>query len=331
MQSSTALNEPSAETEIEMFRKMMLIKLCDERLIEIIRAGRMRSPYYSPRGQEAISAAISVNLRPDDYVVTIYRGIHDHLAKGVPLKALFAEYAGRQAGSCKGKGGPMHITHPACGVMVTTGIVGSGNPIANGLAWASVIRGDGRVCVSNFGDGASNIGSFHEALNLASLWKLPVVFVCQNNGYGEHTRFDLGTAVANIADRAASYDMPGVTVDGNDARAVWRAAHEAIMRARTGGGPTLLEAKTFRFNGHILGDPGEYIPKQVMADAKLRDPVPLYRQSLIERGIADENLLQRMVRELTQEISDAVDFALDAPWPDDQELAKDVYREEIAL
>ncbi len=161
------LRGPPAETEIDMFRKMMLIKLCDQRLIEVIRSGQLRAPYYSPRGQEAISAAISVNLRPDDYIVTTYRGLHDHLAKGVPLKSLLAEYAGRQSGSCKGKGGPMHITHPDSGVMVTTGIVGSGNPIANGLAWASQLRGDDRVCVSNFGDGASNIGSFHEALNLA--------------------------------------------------------------------------------------------------------------------------------------------------------------------
>src|SRR5882757_5932914 len=222
------MSGPSGEAQIDMFRKMMLVKLCDERLIEVIRAGQLRSPYYSPRGQEAISAAVSVNLRPEDYVVTIYRGLHDHLAKGVPLKELLAEYAGREAGSCKGKGGPMHITHPASGVMVTTGIVGSGIPIANGLAWASLVKRDNRVCVSNFGDGASNIGAFHEGLNLASLWKLPVVFLCQNNGYAEHTKYEYGTASASVAARASSYNMPGVRVNGNDAGEIWRALRTAV-------------------------------------------------------------------------------------------------------
>lgn len=320
---------PTADIEREIFRKMMLIKLCDERLIELIRSGQLRAPHYSPRGQEAISAAIAVSLRPDDYIVTIYRGLHDHLAKGVPLKDLFAEYAGRQAGSCKGKGGPMHITHPAAGVMVTTGIVGSGMPIANGLAWASVVRGDGRVCVANFGDGASNIGAFHESLNLASLWKLPVVFVCQNNGYGEHTRFDLGTAVTQVADRAAAYNMTGVAVDGNDPIAVWRVTREAIERARSGGGPTLVEAKTFRFNGHNLGDPGEYIPKDVMAAAKERDPIPTYERSLIARRVIDEAQRTEIVRRLSAEIDEAASFALGASWPDEIELGRDVYCEEI--
>jgi len=325
------MSGPSGETQIDMFRKMMLIKLCDERLIEVIRAGQLRSPYYSPRGQEAISAAVSVNLRLEDYVVTIYRGLHDHLAKGVPLKELLAEYAGRQAGSCKGKGGPMHITHAASGVMVTTGIVGSGIPIANGLAWASLVKRDGRVCVSNFGDGASNIGAFHEGLNLASLWKLPVVFVCQNNGYGEHTRYELGTAVANVADRATSYNMPGVTVDGNDPIALWKVARQAIERARSGAGPTLIEAKTFRFNGHTLGDPSEYIPKDVMSAARQRDPIVCYRKSLLDRGIADEALLTGIVKTLSDDVNEAMTFALNAPWPVEQELARDTYQEELAL
>lgn len=327
----TAADVPTPDVEIAIFSKMMLIKLCDEKLIGVIRAGRLISPYYSPRGQEAISAAVSVNLRAEDYVVTIYRGLHDHLAKGVPLKDLLAEYAGRATGSCKGKGGPMHITHPDSGVMVTTGIVGSGMPIANGLAWASLVNGDKRVCVSNFGDGASNIGAFHEALNLASLWSLPVVFVCQNNGYGEHTRFDLGTAASKVADRAASYNMPGVEVDGNDPVAVWRAARGAIERARAGDGPTLIEARTFRFNGHTLGDPGEYIPDEQMAAAKACDPVPAYRQSLIMRGLVDEERLGAIEAALREEIDEAMDFALSSPWPTEDELTRDVYAAEVAL
>ena len=162
---------------------------------------------------------------------------------------LWAEYAGKVTGTCKGKGGPMHITHPASGVMVTTGIVGSSMPIANGLALAAQIRGERRIAVAYFGDGATNIGAFHEALNMAAVWKLPVLFVCQNNGYGEHTRYELATSVAKISDRAASYQIPGVTVNGNDPLAVYAAAQSAIERARAGAGPTLLEARTFRVSG----------------------------------------------------------------------------------
>ena len=178
--------------------------------MEAISAGRIATPYYSPAGQEIIPSAISSLLADRDYVVTIYREIHDQIAKGVPLKQLWAEIAGKLTGTCKGKGGPMHITHPASGIMVTTGIVGSGMPIANGIALSSQIRGDGRITVCYFGDGAANIGAFHEALNMASLWKLPVIFVCQNNQYAEHTSFGLGTAAKRISDgpRVASALRP---------------------------------------------------------------------------------------------------------------------------
>jgi pyruvate dehydrogenase E1 component alpha subunit len=270
-----------------------------------------------------------VNLRDDDYVVTIYRGLHDHLAKGVPLKALWAEYAGRATGSCKGKGGPMHITHPASGVVVTTGVVGSGIPIANGLALASQINGDGRVAISSFGDGATNIGAFHEALNLAAVWKLPVVFLCQNNLYAEHTSFALGTGSANIAVRGSSYGMPGVEVNGNDPVEMYRVAREAGARARAGEGPTLIEAKTFRFEGHILGDTSHYIPKEEMAAALAADPVPALRQRLIDGGIASEEELAAMEAAITEDIAIAREAALADPFPDAAELARDVLDVEI--
>jgi acetoin:2,6-dichlorophenolindophenol oxidoreductase subunit alpha len=322
-------NGPDGRTQIEIYRRMTLIRQCADKLASVIRSGRIAAPYYSPRGQEAIAAAMSVNLLPTDYVVTIYRGLHDHLAKGVPLKELWAEYAGRATGSCKGKGGPMHITHPASGVVVTTGIVGSGIPIANGLAWASQVKGDGRVTVSNFGDGASNIGAFHEALNLASLWKLPVVFLCQNNRYAEHTSFANGTAVANVADRAASYQMPGVIVDGNDPIAMWKASRTAVERARSGDGPTLLEAKTFRFDGHVFGDAGEYIPKDEYRAAWAADPVPRFRTRLIELGTASGEQLQLIEQEIAAQIVEAVQFALDSPYPEASELGRDVLLEEV--
>ena len=252
--------EPGTAELRDVYSRVMLIKMTDERIRRVIRSGRIATPHYSPRGQEVIAPSICAQLNPDDYVVTIYRGLQDHLAKGVPLKSLWAEYAGRATGSCKGKGGPMHITHPAAGVVVTTGIVGSGIPIANGLAWASQLKGDGRVTVTNFGDGASNIGAFHEGLNLASLWKLPVIFVCSNNRYSEHTTFEKVTAVKQVSERGAAYSIPAVTVDGNDPIAMWKAANVAINRARSGGGPTLIEAMTFRFEGHTNGDDGHYIP-----------------------------------------------------------------------
>ena len=277
---------PDAATQVEMFRRMALMKANDERSRRVITTGRLLMPYYSYRGQEVIPAAVSVNLTDDDYIVTIYRGIHDMIAKGLPLKALWAEIAGRRDGTCKGKGGPMHLTYPAKGIMVTTGIVGSSLPIANGLAWASPLYGAGRVAVARFGDGASNIGAFHEALNLASVWKLPAVFVCQNNRWGEHTIYAKTTPVERIADRAAAYGMTGIHVDGNDPEAMYAAARQAIERARAGEGPTLIEAMTFRHHGHVFGDNDAYMDKDYKAGWVAKDPYPVFRAKLIADGAA---------------------------------------------
>jgi acetoin:2,6-dichlorophenolindophenol oxidoreductase subunit alpha len=322
--------KPDRKTLIEIYRLVARIKLNDERLRATLRAGKFAATYYSPRGQEVIPAAISVNLRSDDYIVTIYRGIHDQISKGIPLRELWAEYAGKATGACKGKGGPMHITHPKTGIMVTTGVVGSGIPIANGLALASQVKNDGRVTVCYFGDGASNIGAFHESLNLASIWKLPVLFVCQNNGYAEHSRFEFGTAVANVADRAAGYRMPGITVDGNNPDEMWRVASEAVERARDGHGPTLIEARTFRFLGHVLGDQSDYIPAEEMKAALERDPVPALRARLIGEGHMSESELADMESAISREIDDAVEFALSSAYPDVSEIRRDVYAAEVA-
>src|SRR5271165_2263470 len=207
---------------------MALLKANDERSRKMITAGRLVTPYYSYRGQEVIPSALSVNLTDQDYLCTIYRGLHDMLAKGLPLKDLWAEVAGRASGTCKGKGGPMHLTYPTKGIMVTTGVVGSSMPIANGLAWGAQLAGNGRVAIATFGDGASNIGAFHESLNLASVWKLPVIFLCQNNRYGEHTAYAKATSAARIADRALGYGMVGLRVDGNDPIAMYGAARDAV-------------------------------------------------------------------------------------------------------
>ena len=321
---------PEAQTLVEIYRRMVQIRLNDERFISLMKAGKMVMPYYSARGQEAIPAAISVQLTNDDYLVTIYRGIHDMIAKGVPPKLIWAELAGRETGACKGKGGPMHITHPKSGCMVTTGIVGAGMPIGCGLALAAQLRGEKRVTVTNFGDGAANIGAFHESLNLASVWKLPVVFVCQNNRYAEHTAYAKGTSVERIADRAKSYNIPGVTIDGNDALAVYESAKEAIGHARAGGGPTLIEALTFRFNGHLIGDMGEYIPKAEYQAALAADPYPKYRRWLIDNGHSTEAAIGELEAEVRSDVDAAVKFAFDSALTDPSEINRDVFADAAA-
>jgi acetoin:2,6-dichlorophenolindophenol oxidoreductase subunit alpha len=313
-----------------MFSTMALLKQNDERFRSHLKSGKMAMPFYSWRGQEVIPAAMSAALNADDYFCTIYRGVHDCIARGVPLNELWAELAGKKTGTCKGKGGPMHITHPASGVMLTTGVVGSSMPIANGLAYASQILGDGRVTVATFGDGASNIGAFHEALNLASLWKLPVIFLCSNNKYAEHTKFENGTAVKSVATRAISYAMPGVQVDGNDPVAMYGVARAAVDLARGGGGPTLIEAMTFRFFGHNFGDTDAYMDPGEKAERMAEDPYPRYRQWLIDQGCADEVELAAVETSHGASIDAAQAFAFESPYPELEELRRDVYGEATA-
>jgi TPP-dependent pyruvate/acetoin dehydrogenase alpha subunit len=322
--------QPDGRTLVAIYRKMAQIKTNDDRLIAAMKTGKLVMPYYSARGQEVIPSAISVQLTHEDYLVTIYRGVHDMIAKGVPPKLLWAELAGKITGTCKGKGGPMHITHPESGCMVTTGVVGAGMPIACGLALAAQLRGEKRVTVTNFGDGASNIGAFHESMNLASVWKLPLIFVCQNNRYAEHTSFAKGTSIERIADRAKAYSMPGIHVNGNDPVAMYAAAAEAIERARSGGGPTLIEAMTFRFNGHLIGDVGEYIPKPEYDAAVANDPYPKFRAWLIEQGHASEAELAGIESELVKEVDEAVAFANASEAPSLIEMKRDVYAHELA-
>lgn len=320
---------PDGATQLEIYRRVALLKANDERSRKVIMNGRLVMPYYSYRGQEIIPSAMATALSDDDYWVTIYRGIHDMLAKGMPLKDLWAEIAGRVDGICKGKGGPMHLTYPKKGIMVTTGIVGSSMPIANGIAWGSQLSGNDRVTVATFGDGASNIGAFHESLNMASIWKLPVIFLCQNNLYAEHTAYAKCTSVDRIADRASAYNMPGVRVNGNDPVEMYAAAREAVDRARGGGGPTLIEAMTFRFHGHVFGDADSYMDSAQKKAAIEADPVPVFRARLIADGIATEEQLAAIEAEIEERIDEAVDFALASPFPELDELTKDVYGEGV--
>ena len=321
---------PSTEQLVDIYRRMIRIERNDDAIRKTIRLGRLQMPYYSARGQEVIPSTLSSLLTDDDKICTIYRGIHDMVAKDMPLRPLWAEIAGRVDGTCKGKGGPMHLTHPETGVMVTTGIVGSSMPIANGLGWAALLDGSKQVTIAYFGDGASNIGAFHESLNLASLWKLPVLFVCQNNGFAEHTRYENGTSVDFISKRAAGYGMPGYTVDGNDPWAMFAAAKVAVERARAGEGPTLLECKTFRFLGHVLGDDDKYMTKEEKAAAIADDPLPKFRARLIAEGHATEEQLAAMQADIEAEVADAQEFGLASEFPSIDELRRDVFAEEIA-
>jgi len=307
-----------------MFRVMAMIAACDEALRSAIGAGRATLSYYSPRGQEAVAAGFAAALRSDDYLVTTYRGMHDQIAKGVPLRPLLAEMVGRAAGTGKGKGGPMHISWPEVGLMVTTGVVGSGLPIAAGLAWAAQRQGAGRVAVVCFGDGATNIGAFHEACNLASLWSLPLVLLCQNNGYGEHTAFAGHQRTARVADRAAAYAMPGVTIDGNDPLAVHEAVAEAVALARAGGGPTLVEAVTYRLYGHVFGDRMAYIAKDELDAAWAAEPLTRFRAHLVESGVHSEESARAVEESCATEAAAVLDEVLALPGPGPEELLTDV-------
>jgi 2-oxoisovalerate dehydrogenase E1 component len=271
-----------------------------------------------------VAAGCAAALRADDYLVTTYRGLHDHIAKGVPLRPLLAEMLGRAEGTGKGKGGPMHVAWPDAGLMLTTGVVGSGIPIAAGLAWAASRENEGRVAVVSFGDGATNIGAFHEAANLAAVWGLPLVLLCQNNGYGEHTAFADHQRTEHVAQRAAAYGMPGVTVDGNDPVAVYDAVSVAAARARAGEGPTLVEAVTDRLFGHVFGDRMAYIDPDEIAEAWKREPVARFRHTLIERGLLTDAEASAVMERCTARAIGTLAEVLELPEPGAPEVLTDV-------
>jgi len=302
----------------------------DEAIRGLMMSGKASIIYYSARGQEGIPGAMSAALEESDYITTTYRGMHDTIAKGANLNEVVAEILGRSGGTCKGKGGIMHLSDPRVGVMATSGIVGGAVPIANGLALRSQMSGSKAVTVTYFGDGATNIGAWHESLNMAAVWKLPVVFVCQNNEYGEFTPRMDSMNVKEISTRAQAYGMPGVTVNGNDPDEMYAAAKQAVDRARAGDGPTLIEAMTYRFMGHVFGvDTMEYMPKEEMQAALANDPVPAYRARLVGSGVVSEEDMAALEARVKKEAADACEFALNSPPPDPSETYTDVYAEVV--
>lgn len=316
---------PSTAVQRRMFELMVLMKAADDRLSKGIASGEFLCVYWPPRGQEAIAAAMGVSLRPTDQLVTTYRGLHDLIGKGVPLVEIYGEMMGRDVGAARGKGGTMHIANPEAGVMLSTGIVGAGVPVAVGLALSAQRKGSDRVTVVSFGDGATNTGSFHEAANMAALWSLPVVLVCQNNQYAEMTPTDHTMKIGQVADRALGLGMPGVRVDGNDPIAVAAALDEALDRARAGGGPTLIECLTFRFRGHYFGDPMTYIPAEQLAAAQEADPIPRFRAHLVAEGLCTEQELDDIEAAAQKEVEDALTTVTNAAPPPLSELDRDVY------
>jgi pyruvate dehydrogenase E1 component alpha subunit len=315
--------------ERRMFEIMALAKAADERLRKAITAGEALLTYWPSRGQEAIAAALGVVLRREDWLVTTYRGMHDQIAKGVPLVDIYAEGLGRVAGASGGKGGTMHIADPDVGLMVTTGIVGAGVPVGTGLGLAAKMRGDARVAVVSFGDGAMNQGAFHEGVNLAAVWQLPVVFVCQNNGYAECTPVERSTLVTRLADRASAYGIPGVHVDGNDPELTREALEEAVQRARAGNGPTLVECETYRFFGHYFGDSMRYMPAEELEARRLEDPVTAYRTRLAASGALTSDELDEIEEAAVRYCDAALAEALASPLADPASIDRDVYAEGV--
>ena len=319
----------STETLMDIYRRMRTIRVFEEKLAELVMAGRLAGFLHLYAGEEAVAVGVCAHLSEIDMVSSTHRG-HGHcIAKGVDVRGMMAELFGRRTGICKGKGGSMHIADLDRGMLGANGIVGAGIPLAVGAALTAQIKKTGGVAVALFGDGAANQGQFHEALNLASVWKLPAVFVVENNGYGEATPTEFVTPVRDLAERATSYAMQSAIADGMDFFDVYEKAGAAIRRARSGDGPTLLECKTYRYFGHYVGDPLTYRTKEEAEEwRQKRDPLMRFAERVVGEGLVEDGNLRRIDREVSALIDAAVEAAEKAPLPDAAEVLTDVYVKE---
>lgn len=304
---------------------MHLIRRFEEEAEASYMRGLVHGTMHLSIGQEASAVGAALHLTREDYVLSTHRG-HGHcIAKGADVNKMFAEFFGKETGYCKGRGGSMHIADLDGGNLGANGIVGGGLPISVGVGMSIKMQKHDRVCVVYFGDGAANEGAFHEALNMASIWKLPVVFVCENNKYGMSMDVARAMAIPDIATRAAGYGMPGIVVDGNDLPAVAAAARDACARARTGGGPTLIECKTYRIRGHSKSDRNLYRTREEIEEWKAKDPIPRLEAELLAHERFDGNELAAIAADAEKMIEAAVAFAQASPNPDPRELTRDVY------
>ena len=312
----------------EVLRRMYLIRRFEEGAEDAYMRGLIHGTMHLSIGQEASAVGICMPLAEADQITSTHRG-HGHcIAKGADVKRMFAEFFGKTTGYCKGRGGSMHIADVARGNLGANGIVAGGIPIAVGAALSAKKLKSGKVVVSFFGDGANNEGAFHEALNMAAIWKLPVVFVCENNGYGMSTSTERSTAVHNIAERAVGYGMPGVIVDGNNFSQVAEASQAAVERARRGEGPTLIESKTYRYRGHSKSDRNRYRSKEEIEDWMTnRDPIMLFETELKEFGVIDQAGIEAVREAVKKEIAEGIEFAKESPMPDVADHERYVYTE----
>ena len=318
--------KPNIEQMVLMYQRMLMIRQFDEKAVELYRAGELPGFLHPYIGEEATAVGACANLQDDDYITSTHRG-HGHLiAKGGDVKKMMAELYAKVTGYCKGKGGSMHIADVSLGILGANGIVGAGIPIATGAALSAQIRKTDQVTVSFFGDGASNQGVFHESLNLASIWQLPVIYVCENNQYGMGTPQKKHQHIKDISSRADAYGIPGVSVDGNDVIKVYEISTEAIARARAGDGATLIECKTYRFHGHHVGDPGtSYRTRDEVEEWKQRDPILRLRTRLLDEETLSESELEKIEAKVSEELQQAVQFAKDSPSPNPEEALDDLF------
>ena len=316
---------PDQSTRVEMYRMMFVARRLEQRAHDLFLDGLVKGTTHLATGQEAVAAAFAVALVPEDLVYCTYRGHIHTLLRGAPMASLLAELMGRATGVCGGKGGSMHLTDVSRGAMGSYAIVGAHLPIAVGAAWAAQERGSNQVVACFFGDGTTNIGAFHEALNLAAVWNLPVVFVCENNLYMEYTPIGSVTAVENpAADRAAAYGLEPILADGNDADEMHEVARRTVDKARGGGGPSLVEARTYRQGGHSRADPGKYRPDDEVKDWLQRDPIPLFRQRLLDAGV-QRSELERIEDAAQESVDRATEEAKAAPLPDPATLETNLW------
>jgi acetoin:2,6-dichlorophenolindophenol oxidoreductase subunit alpha len=307
-------------SRVERLRRMIEIRLIEDRVLELFGEGLIPGTTHTSQGQEAVCVGVAAVTEPSDHVACTYRGHGMALALGASPVAVLGEILGRQIGCMGGLGGSMHLSDPSVGLLPTMAIVGAGIPVGAGAALTAQVLGTGAVAISVFGDGAANIGAFHEGLNLAAIWKLPVVFICENNQYGEYTRIDRTTPVADIAVRATAYAIPSVVVDGQDVDAVEAAVGGAVARARAGDGPTLVEAKTYRYAGHSRSDKATYRPEGELDTWLKRDPVTLFGQKLVSEGLLDEPGLEQLRAEAGAALEATLERVVASPYPTDAQM-----------
>lgn len=323
--TATIAELPPQEIRIELYRKMVEVRRFETRVGNLYLQGETQGPCHLALGQEAIAAGFGVAMRSNDLSYATHRSHAHTLCRNVPMEPVMAELLGRGTGLLKGKGGSMHLTSVEHGLMGCNAIVGAHLPIAAGSAWSSKLRNTGQVTVCFFGDGATNIGAFHESMNMAAVWKLPVIYVCENNQYMEYSPIGTVTSVEHpAADRAAAYGLPKIVIDGNDPDAVYLAAAKYLERSRAGEGPFLIEAMTYRHRGHSMADPAKYRDQDEVSGWMEKDPVPLYRERLIADGVS-EQVLQEIDDATTAAVQAAVDFAKQSPRPALDTLMTDVW------